>query len=318
MLPTSARLLRLLTLLSSRRTWTGGDLASRLEVTDRTLRRDIDKLRSLGYPVQSTAGAAGGYRLGPGADLPPLLLEDDEAVAVSLGLRTAAGGAVSGMEEAAVRALAKLDQVLPARLQKRVRALAAAIVPLASIGPVTDADVLCEIAVACRDRDRLRFAYRDQRGAESERDVEPCGLVNSGRRYYLVAWDLGRGAFRTFRADRIGRVLGTGPRFAPRPPPDADLAAYVARSIAVEAYPEVAKIVIHAPLARMAEKISPASGVLEEIDEHRCRLTVGGRSVEVLAAWIGMWGVDFEVESPPALVDHLRAVMVRYQRAVQA
>lgn len=314
-LPTSARLLRLLTLLSSRRAWTGADLADRLEVTDRTLRRDVDRLRSLGYPVQSTAGTAGGYRLGAGADLPPLLLDDDEAVAVSLGLRTAAGGAVSGMEEAAVRALAKIDQVLPARLRRRVRALSTSIVPFTNLGPPADADVLCALAMACRDHDQLRFGYRDRAGAVSERRTEPCGLVHTGRRYYLVAWDLDREAFRTFRVDRIDRVIDTGPSFSPRAPPEADLAAYVSRSIAFGGYPEVAKIVIHAPFEEVADRVSPAAGALERVDDTRCRLTVGGRSMESLAAWIGMWGVDFEVESPPALVEHLKVVASRFERA---
>jgi predicted DNA-binding transcriptional regulator YafY len=317
-IPTSARVLRLLTLLSSRRAWAGADLADRLEVTDRTLRRDVDKLRSLGYPVQSTSGTAGGYMLGAGADLPPLLLDDDEAIAVSLGLRTAAGGVVMGMEEAAVRALAKIDQVLPSRLRKRVRALQTSIVPLASPGPLVDADVLCAIAGACRDRDRLRFAYTDREGAASERRAEPCGLVHTGRRFYLVAWDLEREAFRTFRVDRIQRVIETGPSFSPRDPPEANLAAYVSKSIAASGYAEVARVVIHAPVEVIADRVSPSAGVLEPIDASRCRLVTGARSVETLAAWIGMLGFDFEVEDPPALVAHLRALASRFQRAADA
>lgn len=315
-LPTSARLLRLLTLLSSRRAWTGQALAERLEVTDRTLRRDIERLRSLGYPVQSTAGTAGGYRLGAGADLPPLLLDDDEAIAVSLGLQSAAGGVVSGMEEAAVRALTKIDQVLPARLRRRVAALRTSIVPFANTGPLVDADVLCALAGASRDRDRLCFSYRDMKGALSERNTEPCGLVHTGRRFYLVAWDLDREAFRTYRVDRILRVTGTGPGFPPRDPPDANLAAYVLRSISTSPYPQSARVVLHAPIEAMKERISPETGTLEAIDASRCRLTVGGRSLESLAAWIGMMGVDFEVEDPPELVAHVRALAARYARAV--
>lgn len=317
-LETSARLLRLLTLLSSRRAWTGADLASRLEVTDRTLRRDVDRLRSLGYPVQSTAGTAGGYRLGAGAELPPLMLDDDEAIAVSLGLRTAAGGAVAGLEEAALRALAKIDQVLPARLSKRVRALHTSIVPFANLGALIDADLLCAIAGACRDRERLRFAYEDRTRAPSERRTEPCGLVHTGRRFYLVAWDLDREAFRTFRVDRIKRLVDVGPTFPPRDPPHPDLAAYVSRSLSAEAYPEVAKVLIHAPLEAVADRVSPATGVLERVGEDRCRLTVGGRSVEGLAAWIGMLGVEFEVEEPPVLAAHVRALAARLSRAADA
>lgn len=317
-LPTAARLLRLLTLLSSRRAWAGPDLAERLEVTDRTLRRDVDRLRSLGYPVQSTAGTAGGYRLGAGADLPPLLLDDDEAIAVSLGLCTAAGGAVAGLTEAAVRALAKIDQVLPARLRRRVRALSTSIVPLGGPGPSVDPEVLCAIAGACRDRERLRFAYRDRDGADSERGTEPCGLVHTGRRFYLVAWDLDRVAFRTFRVDRIARVLETGPGFPPRDPPHADLAAYVARSISTESYTEVARVVLHVPFEEMADRISPMAGTLERVDARRCRLTTGAHSLESLVAWIGMLGVDFEVEEPPALIAHLRTVAARLERAAEA
>jgi predicted DNA-binding transcriptional regulator YafY len=317
-LPTAARLLRLLTLLSSRRSWTGADLAERLETTDRTLRRDVERLRSLGYPVQSTAGTAGGYRLGAGADLPPLLLDDDEAIAVSLGLCTAAGGAVSGLSEAAVRALAKIDQVLPARLRGRVRALSASIVSLEGPGRLVDPEVLCAVAVACRDRERLRFAYRDRAGAPSVRQVEPCGLVHTGRRFYLVAWDLDREAFRTFRLDRVESVIELGPTFPPRDPPDPDLAAYVSRSISADAYTAVARVILHAPLGVMASRVSPAAGVLEAIDDGRCRLITGARSVETLAAWIGMLGVDFEVEEPPALVEQLRIVGERHLRAVEA
>jgi predicted DNA-binding transcriptional regulator YafY len=317
-LSTAARLLRLLTLLSSRRAWTGADLAERLEITDRTLRRDVDRLRSLGYPVQSTAGTAGGYRLGAGAELPPLLLDDDEAIAVSLGLCTTAGGAVSGLADAAVRALAKIDQVLPARLRGRVRALSASIVSLEGPGRLVDPEVLCAVAGACRDRERLRFAYRDRAGAPSTRHVEPCGLVHTGRRFYLVAWDLDRVAFRTFRLDRVEHVTEVGPGFPPRDPPDADLAAYVARFISSDTYTAVARVILHAPLEVMAERVSPAAGKLEPIDAGRCRLTTGARSVETLAAWIGMLGVDFEVEEPPALVEQLRVVGARYLRAAEA
>ncbi len=314
-LPTSARLLRLLTLLSSRRAWTGSALAERLEVTDRTLRRDIERLRSLGYPVQSTAGTAGGYRLGAGAELPPLLLDDDEAIAVSLGLQSAASGVVSGMEEAALRALTKIDQVLPARLRQRVAALRTSIVPSASTGPWVDADVLCALAGASRDRERLRFSYRDLRGALSERSTEPCGLVHTGRRFYLVAWDLDRDAFRTFRVDRILGVLGTGPSFSPRDPPDADLAAYVARSISTNPYPQVARVVLHAPIEVMKERVSRETGLLEPVDALRCRLTVGGRSLDSLVAWIATMGVDFEVEEPPELLAHVRALARTFARA---
>ena len=192
MLETSARLLRLLSLFQARRYWSGAELSERLEVTARTLRRDVDRLRSLGYPVNSTSGTAGGYQLSSGATLPPLLLDDDEAVAVAVGLRTAASGTVTGIEEASVRALAKLQQVLPSRLRQRVSALHSFILPLANTGPTVDAETLSAIASACRDYQKLRFGYNSRDGVASTREVEPHRLVHTGRRWYLAAWDLGR------------------------------------------------------------------------------------------------------------------------------
>ena len=207
MLDTSARLLRLLSLFQAQRYWSGAELAERLEVTPRTLRRDVDRLRSLGYPVNSTTGTAGGYQLGAGATLPPLLLDDDEAVAVAVGLRTAASGTVTGMEEASVRALSKLQQLLPSRLRRRVSALNSFIVPMANRGPTVDAETLSVIAGACRDYEMLRFSYNSRDGASSSRQVEPHRLVHTGRRWYLAAWDLDRENWRTFRIDRIQAKL---------------------------------------------------------------------------------------------------------------
>src|SRR5256885_4875469 len=216
MVGTSARLLRLLTLLQSRRSWTGGELCGRLEVTARTLRRDVDRLRSLGYPVHSNSGVAGGYQLGAGATLPPLLLDDDEAVAVALGLRTSATGAVSGIEEASVRALLKLEQVLPPRLRGRLAALHGFLLPLQRRGPTVDAARLSFLANACRDHDGVRFMYHDRTGAPSTRSVEPHRLVHTGYRWYLAAWDLTRNDWRTFRVDRVQGKLRTSLRFKPR------------------------------------------------------------------------------------------------------
>src|SRR5580698_11342919 len=231
MLDTSARLLRLLSLFQARRYWSGAELTERLEVTARTLRRDVDRLRSLGYPVNSTAGTGGGYQLGAGTTLPPLLLDNDEAVAVAVGLRTAASGAVSGIEEASVRALAKLEQVLPSRLRRRVSALHSFILPLASAGPQVSSETLVAIASACRDSEKLTFGYHSRDGTGSQREVEPHRLVNTGRRWYLVAWDVGRNNWRTFRVDRIAPRPLSGSRFAPRKPPDGDFGLYVSRSV---------------------------------------------------------------------------------------
>src|SRR6266511_595833 len=213
MLETSARLLRLLSLLQARRDWTGADLADRLGVSARTVRRDVERLRDLGYPVHATRGTDGGYRLGAGAAMPPLLLDDEEAVAVAVGLRTATGGAIAGIEETSVRALAKLEQVLPSRLRRRVNALQTYTVRIPPDSPVPTVEpaVLTVLAACCRDHERLRFDYRDHDGSASVRTVEPHRLVNWGRRWYLVAWDVDRRDWRTFRVDRIAPREPTGP-----------------------------------------------------------------------------------------------------------
>src|SRR5919112_4358487 len=214
---TSERLLKLLSLLQARPDWSGPELAERLEVTGRTVRNDVERLRRLGYPVLASPGVGGGYRLGAGASLPPLLLDDEEAVAVTVGLRTATGGAIAGIEEASLRALAKLEQVLPARLRRRVSTLQTYTVPVPrdDTGPTVDTEVLMVLAAVCRDRERLRFDYADNSGAATVRAVEPYRLVSWGRRWYLFAWDLDRDDWRTFRVDRMQPRIPTGPRFAP-------------------------------------------------------------------------------------------------------
>lgn len=317
MLNTSARLLRLLSLFQARRYWSGAELSERLEVTARTLRRDVDRLRSLGYPVHSTSGTAGGYQLGAGASLPPLLLDDEEAVAVAVGLRTAAGGTVSGIEEASVRALLKLEQVLPARLRRRVMALNSSIVSMSRGGALIDAATLSTIAGACRDNDGLCFGYRSHEGTFSSRAVEPHRLVYTGNRWYLVAWDTARKDWRTFRVDRMDAKLALGPRFAPRKAPDKDLAAYVSRSVSYSPYAHQARVVLHAPVAKIAAIIPPTAGLLEPIDENTCRLRTGAHSLEMLSVHLALTGVDFEVLDPPELVEHLRSLSRRFQRATR-
>ncbi|GGO84129.1 helix-turn-helix transcriptional regulator [Wenjunlia tyrosinilytica] len=312
---TSARLLRLLSLLQTRRDWSGEDLADRLGVTTRTVRRDVDKLRGLGYPVNATPGAAGGYRLGAGAALPPLLLDDDEAVAVAVGLRTAAGGTVSGIEETSVRALAKLEQVLPSRLRHRVNALQSITVPMATAAPTVDADVLTAIAAACRDHQRLRFDYRSHEGTDSLRTTEPHRLVHTGRYWYLVAWDAGREDWRTFRVDRITPKIPTGPRFTPREPPDTDIAAYTSWAVSTGAYRYRARITLHAPIERMALKVPPTTGFLEAIDDRTCTLRTGSNALDALAVYIALIGVDFVVHEPPELVEQVRTLAGRFSRA---
>jgi predicted DNA-binding transcriptional regulator YafY len=315
MLETSARLLRLLGLLQTRRDWPGTELAERLAVDVRTVRRDVDRLRSLGYPVHGTTGTAGGYRLGAGAALPPLRLDDDEAVAVAVGLRTAAGGTVVGIEETSVRALAKLEQLLPSRLQHRVHALGSVMVPMSSRAAAVDPATLTLIATACRDHDRLRFDYRGHNGAASLRTVEPHRLVHTGRRWYLLAWDSDREDWRTFRVDRMGPHTPTGPRFTPREPPDPDVAAYTSRAVSTTVYRYRARCTMHAPAAVVADRIPPTVGVVEPIDEHTCRLDTGANSLDVLAVHIALIGADFEVHEPPELIDTVRAMAARLGRA---
>jgi predicted DNA-binding transcriptional regulator YafY len=312
---TSARLLRLLSLLQTRRDWSGDELARRLEVHVRTVRRDVDKLRGLGYPIHASTGTTGGYRLGAGAALPPLLLDDDEAVAVAVGLRTAAGGTVAGIEETSVRALAKLEQVLPARLRHRVNALQSVTVPLASGGPTVDPGTLTAVAAACRGHDRLRFDYQDHDGTASLRAVEPHRLVHTGRRWYLVAWDLDRQDWRTFRVDRLVPKVPTGPRFTPREPPATDLAAYTSYAISTGVYRYRATLIVHAPAQAVADRVPPTAGVVEAIDEATCRLHSGANDLDWLAAHIGVLGFEVEVVDPPELVDRIRAMADRLRRA---
>jgi predicted DNA-binding transcriptional regulator YafY len=316
MLETSARLLRLLSLFQGRRYWSGGDLADRLEVTPRTLRRDVDKLRSLGYPIHSTSGVEGGYQLGAGSTMPPLLLDDEEAVAVALGLRSAAAGTVEGIEEASVRALTKIEQIIPPRLARRVAALQAAIVNTGVARTPVDAQTLSTIAAACRDHEALRFRYLNHAGTASSRSVEPHRLVNTGRRWYLVAWDTGRNDWRTFRLDRIQPHVTVGSRFVPRDPPSRDLAAYIARGI-WSAPPCRARVKLLASAEAIAERWPPGAGLIEPIDQHSCSFEMGASSFENLASYLVLFGVDFEVSEPAELVEQLQKLASRISGSVR-
>lgn len=315
-LNTSARLLRLLSLFQAQRYWSGAQLSRRLEVTGRTLRRDVDRLRSLGYPVHSTSGVEGGYQLGAGATLPPLLLDDDEAVAVALGLRTSAQGGVSGIEDASLRALLKLEQVLPPRLRHRVTALHGFVVPLERRGPTVDAALLSTMAGACRDCEGIRFKYQDRAGSATLRHVEPHRLVHIGYRWYLVAWDVIRKDWRTFRIDRIEGKPKTSTRFQPRKPPEGDFAKFVSKSLSQVPYPIRARITLHAPLETLAKRIPPSAGVLESIDENSCMLKTGSHSVEGIAMHLSWLGVAFQVHEPPELIAHLRTLADRFSASI--
>ncbi|HYJ75081.1 MAG TPA: YafY family protein [Kineosporiaceae bacterium] len=318
MLETSARLLRLLSLFQARRDWTGAELAERLAVSARTVRNDIGRLRELGYPVEARPGVDGGYRLGTGAALPPLLLDDDEAVAVAVGLRTAAGGSISGIEESSVRALAKLQQVLPSRLRHRVGAFGTHALATPSDGPRADPDVLTTIAAACRDHERLRFEYRTHAGVSGRREVEPYRLVNDRRRWYLVAWDVGRNDWRTFRVDRMEPRTPTGPRFRPRPlPPDRELAAQVARASRTATWHYRARVVVHAPAAHVRARL-PVPVEVQPLGDDRCVFEPGSDNPEMLALYLGLLDADFTVLDGPELVEALRTLAARYERALEA
>jgi predicted DNA-binding transcriptional regulator YafY len=314
---TSARLLRLLSLLQARRDWTGTELAARLGVTTRTIRHDVDRLRGLGYPVDARPGVAGGYRLGTGGSLPPLLLDDEEAVAIAVGLRTAASGSVAGIEETSVRALAKLQQMLPARLRHRVSAFQAAL-PVPSRGPRVDPDVLTLIASACRDHERLRFDYQAHSGNASRRDVEPYRLVHDRQRWYLVAWDTGRDAWRTFRADRIEPRPPAGPRFTPRAlPPDREIAAQVARGVGEATWRYRARVIVHAPAAHVRDRL-PIPVPVQSLAEDRCAFEPGSDHPQMLALYLGLLDADFTIAGSPELVAALDGLAGRYRRAVRA
>src|SRR5687767_4812644 len=267
MTETSGRLLKLLSLLQTRRDWPGNELAQRLGVSGRTIRRDVERLRDLGYPVDATTGPAGGYSLRAGTAMPPLLLDDDEAIAIAVGLRTAARASVTGIEETSVRALVKIEQVLPAHLRRRVRALGSATMTLPSGGPTVDPQSLTLIAAACRDFERVRFAYRGREGVDSRREVEPHALVNLGRRWYLLAWDRARQDWRTFRVDRLAGPTSTGVRFEPRRPPAKDAAAYVAQSLSAAPNRYEARVTLHAPAEAIGKRLPSAWGTIEPIDD---------------------------------------------------
>jgi predicted DNA-binding transcriptional regulator YafY len=319
MLETSVRLLRLLSLLQQRREWTGADLAARLEVTTRTVRNDVDRLRQLGYQVDSNTGPAGGYRLGSGSAMPPLLLDDDEAVAVVVGLRAAAAGSVTGIEDVSLRALTKLERTLPGRLRPRVDALRSATVSAAGVGPTVDAATLTAVADAAHSHERLRFSYSGHDGTVSERDVEPHTLVYTGRRWYLLAWDTDRRDWRTFRADRITPLPPTGdrsaaarPRFVPREPPGGDAVAHVLRGTVSAPWRYKVRAILRAPASVVAERTTPTSGRVTDLGDGTCELVTGYDSLADLTTYLTGFGVPFTVLEPPELRAFLRDLANRY------
>ncbi|WP_141578845.1 YafY family protein [Actinomadura sp. WMMA1423] len=332
MLDTSARLLALLSLLQSRPSWPGSELAERLGVSSRTIRNDIARLRELGYPVDATRGATGSYRLGAGTKLPPLLLDDEEAVAIAIGLRAATG--ISGIHESSARALAKLEQVLPHRLRRQV----AAIHQSTSQGPhntgsnvedpEVDAAVLAQIASAVRDREWFRFDYTvgsDRREGElpsgtaatsGPKLVEPYRLVSWTRRWYLVGRDPQAGTWATFRVDWITPRMPTRRVFTPTPLPGLDYTGFVLRDVASTGWKVHARITVFASAEEVLSRINATVGVVESVGDEQCVLVTGADSLETIAVYIGMLGLDFEVTGPPGLIDHLAVLGERYLRSI--
>lgn len=318
---TSARLLRLLSLLQARREWSGTELADRLGVSARTVRRDVERLRELGYPVNATRGSTG-YQLGAGASLPPLLLDDDEAVAVVLGLRTATAGTVAGIEETSLRALTKLEQVLPSRLRHRVATLQQATLRVTHTDPTIGevaADALMVIAEACRANQRLRFDYTTHNGRTTVRSAEPHRLINWDRRWYLVGWDTDRDDWRIFRVDRLTPRTPTGPRFTPREPPEGDVTAYLAHQLSTRTWPYQATVTLHESAESVSDRVWPGTGVIESLDAESCLLHVGADSLRALVWMITSVDADFTLTSgPPGLAEAFHAQATRCQRAASS
>jgi predicted DNA-binding transcriptional regulator YafY len=312
MVATSARLLRLVALLTARPWWSAAELAARLEVTERTVRRDIERLRSLDYPVVSVPGPGGGYRLGAGGDVPPLQLDADEAVAVAVCLRVGAGG-VSGIEDAAPRALAKLERMLPPRARARAAAIEAATVPFGGASAPLDPDVLLTVAEACRAEQRLRFTYTARDDATTRRHVEPFRIVPAIGRWYLVARDVDRDAWRTFRLDRVDRPFATTERVRLVDPPDA--ARLVSEALGVGPYRHVARVRFAAPVDEVRARVPASAGVLEADGDEATLLTTGADQLRSLAGHLAMVGLAFTVLEPPELRAELTAMAERLHAA---
>lgn len=318
MADTTGRVLELLSLLQTRRTWSGRELMERLAVSERTLRRDVDRLRTLGYPVRATTGPAGGYQLEPVADIPPLLLDEEEAIAIAVGLRTAAGGTITGIEETSARALAKLEQVLPPRIRHQVNTLQSTVASLIRPWVTVDAEVLATLARACRDSERIRFEYRTREGDVSERNVEPHHLVSLHQRWYLLAFDRDRDDWRTFRLDRLSSPWPTRMRFQARPIPGGDPVEYVINAMESRRMRYHASIVLHGSPAELEGALRPRAGELEPLAEGRSLFRTQEDSLGWLTVRLLWVGVDFEIREPPELMDYVRGLATRLAGSVPA
>lgn len=311
----TARLLELLALLQARRDWPGPELAGRLAVSARTIRKDIARLRVLGYPVEATSGLAGGYRLAPGAVMPPLLLSDDEAVAIGISLHSAAAGTVEGMDETARQALVKLEAVLPSRLRHRLRALQASTLHAPSGGPQVDPDTLSLIASLCRDHQTLRLDYTDYEGHHTRRTVEPHRIVHYGRRWFLLAFDRDRGDWRTLRIDRIHPRTPLGSQFAPRELSDTDAVERVTHGVAAAFGTVRTCVTVYAPASVVAAKLPPIA-VVTPRDHTSCTLVLGADTVHLLAVYLLGLDAEFDVSEPTELLGALHNLADRARRSV--
>ncbi|WP_063046590.1 helix-turn-helix transcriptional regulator [Nocardia pseudovaccinii] len=319
MAATTTRVLRLLSLLQDR-AHTGRELAERLDITDRTLRNDIQRLRELGYPVHAERGAIGGYRLGRGSSMPPLLLDDDEtvAVAVAVGLAEDGSTGIADITENAARALAKLEQILPKRLQRKVTALRNA----TAIGPATTgsrepdapvpAAILTTLASAIRDGATVHIGLNP-----ADNEIEPYRMINWQRRWYLVAYDLETHSWRAIPVAQVQRAVAGSRRFAARSLPDDDLVAFVMRHIASTGWKVHARVTVLAPAETVIARINPAVGVVEAVDADTCILLTGADALETIAIYLSMLMMDFRVDGPPELVAHLRTLARRYTESVE-
>jgi predicted DNA-binding transcriptional regulator YafY len=305
---TTERVLTLLGLLQQRPVWTGPELADRLGVTPRTVRRDVERLRTLGYPVHASQGVGGGYQLGPGQDLPPLLLDDEEAIATAVSLLAGAGGAVAGAADAALRALTKLDRVLPTRLRHEVRALSGSVESFGAGRPPVDPEVLVTLARACRDQVEAGFDYPSEAGTRRRR-AEPYRLVTSGQRWYLLAYDLDRDDWRSFRVDRMTDVSARTWRFRPRAAPHA--AAYVQEGVASRVYPHQARFLVQAPADTVRAQIPASAAVVRQRGSEQCEVISGAASLDFVLMHVLLLGHEFEVLDPPELRRRCRALARR-------
>jgi predicted DNA-binding transcriptional regulator YafY len=317
----AVRLLSLLSLLQGPRTWTGAELAERMQVSPRTVRNDIERLRELGYAVEATRGGVGGYHLGAGgASLPPLLLDAEEAVAVAVGLRTGVNCIIGGMEETSVRALAKLEQVLPAPLRRRIRHLNRYTVPVPNTEPVpvVEPAMLMDLVGACHRRERIRFWYGDtpeDPDTSVRHDAEPYRVVNRRHRWFLLGFDVAGDEWELYEVNRMHPLNQPGPRFELRELPAEDVGAFVARRVPEMSWRHQAEVTVHAGVREVEGAIMPAEGFVDPIDDHSCRLRLGAESISAMALALGRLGVGFTVYHPPELVEEVRALGDRYARA---